>query len=245
MSDDGPQHRELHALLLRILCGFFNVPQLFRGCETGPPAYCPYPRRLESLIVCWFNNEGKLSYFETLSVDPAGFELELKTSRVTAQCSINWATDLPTLDHGGRTEFCHFRELKCYWDSTLTFSFLFFFPWPSRAKNHACQIWVRNSQWKCAFPKHVFLERASAITQAKYFLADSQLLFHVCKKILTRGFDLLLQSCATQREAGIFATNFFLNDAHSQRNIPFCHVWSPFFLSEHFGLDERTTSLTT
>ena len=23
---------------LRIMCGFFNVPKLFKGCETGPPA---------------------------------------------------------------------------------------------------------------------------------------------------------------------------------------------------------------
>ena len=37
---------------LRIVCGFFSVPQLFKGCETGPPAYNPYPRRLESLTIC-------------------------------------------------------------------------------------------------------------------------------------------------------------------------------------------------
>ena len=37
---------------LRIVCGFFNVPQLFKGCETGPPAYSPYPRKLESLTIC-------------------------------------------------------------------------------------------------------------------------------------------------------------------------------------------------
>ena len=30
---------------LRIVCGFFNVPQLFKGCEKGPAAYSPYPRR--------------------------------------------------------------------------------------------------------------------------------------------------------------------------------------------------------
>ena len=35
--------------------GFFNVPQNYqhsRNCETGPPAYRPYPRRLESLTIC-------------------------------------------------------------------------------------------------------------------------------------------------------------------------------------------------
>ena len=39
---------------LRIVCGFFNVPQFFNNnvCETGPPAYSPYPRRLESLTTC-------------------------------------------------------------------------------------------------------------------------------------------------------------------------------------------------
>ena len=32
---------------LRMMSGFFNVPQLFydKGCETGPPAYIPYPDR--------------------------------------------------------------------------------------------------------------------------------------------------------------------------------------------------------
>ena len=63
---------------LRIVCGFFNVPQLIptRGCETGPPAYSPYPKRLEIL----------LSYFKTPSVAPAG--VEHTTSRVTARCSM-------------------------------------------------------------------------------------------------------------------------------------------------------------
>ena len=37
---------------LRIVCRFFNVPQLIKGCETGPPACSPYPRRLESLTIC-------------------------------------------------------------------------------------------------------------------------------------------------------------------------------------------------
>ena len=41
-----PQQRELRALLLTN-----SVPQLFT-CETGPPAYSRYPRRLESLTIC-------------------------------------------------------------------------------------------------------------------------------------------------------------------------------------------------
>ena len=62
-----PQHRDLHALLfmpysLRIVRGFFNVPQLFKGCETGLPAYSPYPRRLESLTICWCDYKGSTFY---------------------------------------------------------------------------------------------------------------------------------------------------------------------------------------
>jgi len=47
---------------LRIMCGFFNVSQLFKGCETGPPAYSPYPRRLESLTICWCDYKGSTFY---------------------------------------------------------------------------------------------------------------------------------------------------------------------------------------
>ena len=55
LETERPDHRELRAQYsLRIVCGFFNVPQLFanKGCETGPPAYSPYPRRLERLTIC-------------------------------------------------------------------------------------------------------------------------------------------------------------------------------------------------
>ena len=78
-----------------------------------------------------------------------------------------------------------------------------------------------------------------------FHLANSELLFGVCKEIPIRGFDLLLQSCTTQRYAGIFASNFFANDEHSQRNIRFFHMRSPYFLSEYFGLDDKMTSRTT
>ena len=48
---------------LRIVRGFFNVPQLFfKDCETGPPAYSHYPRRLESLTICWCNYKGNTFY---------------------------------------------------------------------------------------------------------------------------------------------------------------------------------------
>jgi len=72
-----PQHRD-HPTLLRILRGFFNVPQHYqhsRNCETGPPVYRPYPSRLESLTICWWNYKGStflLSYLKTLSVGPVG-----------------------------------------------------------------------------------------------------------------------------------------------------------------------------
>ena len=47
----------------RIVCGSFNVPQWsyvnMEGiCETGPTEYRSYPRRLESLTICWFNYKG-------------------------------------------------------------------------------------------------------------------------------------------------------------------------------------------
>ena len=67
-----------HPTLIRIVRGFFNVPQNYqhsRNCETGPPAYRPYPRRLESLTICWWNYKGStflLSYLKTLSVGPVG-----------------------------------------------------------------------------------------------------------------------------------------------------------------------------
>ena len=48
-SDARPQHRELNALLFT---NSVSVHSYFKGCETGPPAYSPYPRRLESLTIC-------------------------------------------------------------------------------------------------------------------------------------------------------------------------------------------------
>ena len=43
-------------------------------CETGPPVYCPYPRRLESLIICrchYKDSTFSSVIFKTLSVGPA------------------------------------------------------------------------------------------------------------------------------------------------------------------------------
>ena len=51
---------------------FFYVPTelIVKSCETGPPVYRPYPRRLGSLIIC--RCHFLLSYLKTLSVGPAG-----------------------------------------------------------------------------------------------------------------------------------------------------------------------------
>ena len=51
-----PQHRD-HPTLIRIVRGFFRIINIqnyqhSRNCETGPPVYRPYPRRLESLTIC-------------------------------------------------------------------------------------------------------------------------------------------------------------------------------------------------
>ena len=96
-----PQHRD-HPTLIRIVRGLFNVPQNYqhsRNCETGPPVYSPYSRRLEvlireSLTICRWNYKGStflLSYFK----DPecwSGRSLEITTSRVSAKYTTKWVT---------------------------------------------------------------------------------------------------------------------------------------------------------
>ena len=49
-----PQHRELRALLFKNSVWVLQRPIVIynKGCETGPPAYSPYPRRHESLTIC-------------------------------------------------------------------------------------------------------------------------------------------------------------------------------------------------
>ena len=38
--------------ILRIMCGFFNIPLNMQGCETGSTVYLSHARRLESLADC-------------------------------------------------------------------------------------------------------------------------------------------------------------------------------------------------
>ena len=61
-------------------------------CTMGPKVYSPYPRRLESLTICWCYYKGTTfsCYFKTLSVGPAGFKLT--TSCMAARCSTKLST---------------------------------------------------------------------------------------------------------------------------------------------------------
>ena len=72
LCEDRPQHQELHVLLfatsVRVLLRPTGLWTL-KGCETGPPAYRPYPRRLESLTICRCNYKGS-TFFPQLFKDP-------------------------------------------------------------------------------------------------------------------------------------------------------------------------------
>jgi len=83
--------------LFWIVCGFFNVPQWsyinMKGtCETGPTVYRPYPRRLESLTICWFNHKG--STFYSVILRPWVLVQPESDSRPPA-----WQPDVPPLSH--------------------------------------------------------------------------------------------------------------------------------------------------
>ena len=70
--------RELHALLFTnsVHVGSLTSHMYFKGFETGPPAYSPYPRRLEP--------------FADVITNPECWPgVELTTSRESAQCSTN------------------------------------------------------------------------------------------------------------------------------------------------------------
>ena len=87
LTKDSHNTRNFMPCSIRIVCGFFDVPQCsymnIGICETGPTVYRPYTRRIESLTICWFNYKG--NSLPTLGAGPA--EVELTTSRMTARCS--------------------------------------------------------------------------------------------------------------------------------------------------------------
>ena len=108
-SERQPQHRD-HPTLIRIVRGFFNVPQNYehsRNCETWPPVYRPYPKRIESQTICRWNYKGStflLSYLKTLSVGPVGVsESRTHDLSVSARCTTKWATGARSVISGARS----------------------------------------------------------------------------------------------------------------------------------------------
>ena len=69
---DRPQHREVHLLLFSNSVSVLYRPTelcLNKVCETRPPVYRPYPRTLESLIICrWHYNFTKVNCLSTYVV---------------------------------------------------------------------------------------------------------------------------------------------------------------------------------
>ena len=70
-DEDRPQQQELRPLLFSNSVWVLLCPtELYvdKVCETGPPVYCPYLRRLQSLIICRFHY--KDSTFSSVIIRP-------------------------------------------------------------------------------------------------------------------------------------------------------------------------------
>ena len=110
---EQPQHRELRALLFFDKCvGSITSHRIleWRNCETGPPAYSPYPRRLESLTICWCNYKGSTfsSVRPELNSRPPARQPDAQPTEPPVAVRITWLSIILRLDlisNGNRTDF--------------------------------------------------------------------------------------------------------------------------------------------
>ena len=134
----------------RIVCGFFNVPQWtyinVEGiCETGPTVYRPYPRRLESLTICWFNYKGSTLY--SVILRPWVLFRPESNSRPPA-----WQPDVPPLSHWYAVYFTPVYFLTtCKWQIGLKLqkkvlfvktNFFSTLKWKTWIIIYWCEIWT-------------------------------------------------------------------------------------------------------
>ena len=115
---------------LQTVYGYFYIVKSMsstsKGCETASMVFCPYPRRLERLIICRCHYKGStfLSYFKALSV---GLVRSLMLVLVREGF---WTCDLPHSSLRHSTTWVNrsavknyfqqfFEEFKCWLGSTL------------------------------------------------------------------------------------------------------------------------------
>ena len=101
---------------IRIVCGFFNVPQWTykhgRYCETWPTVYSPYPRRLKSLKICWCNY--KSSTFYSVILRPWVLVRPESNSRLSAWQPAPVCGPVAP-DPGKRAALRHYQKKKIMW----------------------------------------------------------------------------------------------------------------------------------